>query len=837
MLALFVSIPFLLAPAPVAPAVQDPPATTGEEETDEQFTDLGDALLLNLEAGEEAEEGIDLETLTKFCSVYTGINFTYDDATGQSLKGEKVRMFGLKKVPKEDFYNFFQILMFINNFVCTEVGPEHLRVVVVQPLAAGAAGRGQSKIKEATTYVLPEDLPKFADQVATPITTVLTLNNMDVRQLTNSLRSLLTDSATQSAIPVGNTNSVILQGFANNVASLAQLLELVNEEMGRETEVKPVFEKIPLEFASPDDVADIVEQLLEAARRAEREGRVAGGANGATGQIPASGGESKIIVDSRTSSLIVMALPGDMQNIKELVARLDVDVVEPERTYRIHTLENVNAEDVADVLEEFISNASRVTPTGSNANAGGGNTRASSNSNEVVVVPDPTTNSLLIAASKSRYEEILDLIRSLDKRQDQVLIETALIELTSTDLTDLGIELGLSNIPDVNSSGGFGVTNFGLSSFVDTDNDGIPDIRQPNTALQGITGGILDGDDFSLPILLRALRTRRDTNVLNVPSVLVNNNGFASVSSLDEQPTTTITAQGGVGGQTQENFDGYQEAGITLEISPSISASGYLRLDVYLQVSSFLGAFQGAIPPPRVTRTMSTTVNVPDGSTMVIGGIITDNKGRERNSTPWLGDLPVLGALFRRDEDTESRTTLYFFVTPHILDDKDFADLHELSYRIKMDAARTIGSDRVKLVDPNFPGADDRIDLSSFDVPLYTPAEPGEIDAMEYGHDPVERSHALLEAQGDPHQGGPEGVPAAPTPEGADDAGLPTEDPTDDPMEMPVDGAGAELEATLDDVTEDLPESSESGEDPETDAGTGAEETPDPGASGSGGGR
>lgn len=828
MLALFASIPFLLAPAPIGPVFQDPPATTDEGESDEQFTDLGEHLLLNLEAGENAEEGIDLETLTKFCSDYTGINFTYDDATGQSLKGQKVRMFGLKKVPKEDFYNFFQILMFINDFVCTEVGPEHLRVVVVQPLSGGAGGRaGASKIKEATTYVLPEELPKFADQVATPITTVLTLNNMDVRQLTNSLRSLLTDSATQSAIPVGNTNSVILQGFANNVASLAQLLELVNEEMGRETEVKPIFDKIPLEFASPEDVADIVEQLLEAARRAEREGRVAGGANGATGQIPASGGESKIIVDSRTSSLIVMALPGDMQNIKELVARLDVDVVEPERTYRIHTLENVNAEDVADVLEEFISNASRVTPTGSNANAGTGNNRANSNSNEVVVVPDPTTNSLLIAASKSRYEEILDLIRSLDKRQDQVLIETALIELTSTDLTDLGIELGLSNIPDANSSGGFGVTNFGLSSFVDTDNDGIPDIRQPNTALQGITGGILDGDDFSLPILLRALRTRRDTNVLNVPSVLVNNNGFASVSSLDEQPTTTITAQGGVGGQTQENFDGYQEAGITLEISPSISASGYLRLDVYLQVSSFLGAFQGAIPPPRVTRTMSTTVNVPDGSTMVIGGIITDNKGRERNSTPWLGDLPVLGALFRRDEDSESRTTLYFFVTPHILDDKDFADLHELSYRIKMDAARTIGADRVKLVDPNFPGADDRIDLSSFDVPLYTPAEPGEIDAAEYGHDPVERSHALLGEMDDAADDGTQG------------GGVDPDAPTTDPMDTPVEETGAELEATLDDVTEELDENSAVPSDPDTPAVSDPVSDPEsgPGTAGNGGGR
>src|SRR5690606_3137866 len=112
-------------------------------------------------------------------------------------------------------------------------------------------------------------------------------------------------------------------------------------------------------------------------------------------------------------------------------------------------------------------------------------------------------NSLLIAAGRSRYEEIYDLISLMDRRQDQVLIETALIELTGSNLLDLGVELGGANIPGMNEAGGFGVTSFGLSTFVDQDGDTIPDTRVPNQT-SGITAGILNGDDFNLPALIVA---------------------------------------------------------------------------------------------------------------------------------------------------------------------------------------------------------------------------------------------------------------------------------------------------------------------------------------------
>ncbi len=733
---LALAVPSAAAPTAASAALpsapQDGAADAPEEEGDVPVVqEVGDFYVLTFD--ETKEGGVDLEMLTKLCQEATGINFMYDDTTASELSKKRVRMFGQKRIPKADFYSFYQILMFINDFVCTQIGSGPLAVVVLRSIG-GAGGRPQ--LKNDSIYVLPEDLDKFADQVATPITTVLHLD-IDARQLTNSLRSLLVDTNSQSAIPVGNTNSLILQGYASQIVALARFLELVDREMARDESVQPVFEVVPLEFAAAEDVADILEQLLEAATRLANQNQQAAQAQGATGTLRRQGGETRILTYARTNALLIMALPQDMQNIKELIARLDVDVIEPERTYHIVALDNVQAEEVAEVLEDFISDAQRVAQQGAPGAAQGGQPArgTSVRDSEIVVVPDPVTNSLLIAASKSRYAEVLDLIRSLDQRQDQVLIETALIELSDSDQRDIGVELGFADIPG-SGTGGFGVTQFGFSQFVDSDGDGIPDIRVPGSNFTGLSAGILDGDDFNLPILIQAIQERRTSNVLNVPSVLVNNNSSATVVTLDEQPTATITVTGATGTE-QTTFNGYEEAGITMQISPSISASGYLRLNVYLEVSSFLGAFSPGqtIPPPRVTRTLQTQVNVPDGDTMVIGGIITDNTSQTRTSLPWLGNMPVLGALFRRDADSTARTTLYFFVTPHILADEDFADLAEKSYEIKLEAAEVIGANRIRVIDPTFGQADHGVDLSGFDVPLYKSPQTGEVRSDEVGLD------------------------------------------------------------------------------------------------------
>ena len=724
-------------------------AETAQEQVISAIQDEGDFVTLTF--SENAAEQISLLDFVKVCQLTTGRNFTYDSQTGGLLQSTKAVMLGPKRIPKADFYEFFQIQLFINEFVCIEVGPPRLALVLIQGLQANA--RGQPTLKQRTVQVLPQDLPDYRDKPATLITTVLNFTNLDTRQLQANLRTLVTDTNTTSVIPVGE-RSLILQGFGSYVAALAELLALVDENSADTSLVQPVFELVPMEFAAAEEVADLLEQLLEAQRDSlSRRPRQVVEGQGVSSALQGSNFDSKILTYAPTNSLLVMAMPAEMPRIKDLVARLDVDVVEPERNFHVYSLQNVKAEELSEVLDEFLTGAERLqgqgTPGGTGratpAEGGGGGGGASARtSNEVVVVPDAASNALLIAANKTRYEEVLELIRQLDRRQDQVLIESALIELTGTDFRDIGVEWALADTTD---DGGFGVTSFGLSELQDLDSDGVPETRVPFTPT-GLVAGLLSGDDVNLPLLLAAASRTQGANVLNVPSVLVNNNGAAKVVTLDQQPTTTVTATGATG-QTQTNFNGYQDAGITLEISPSISASRYLRLDISLVVSNFTGSFTaaGAIPPPRTTREMQTTVNVPDGDTMVIGGVISDTQQQTREGVPWLSELPLIGALFRHDSTTNARTTLYFFVTPHILRDPDFADLAEISYQKKLSAAEIMGKDRVRMVDPDFGSSEGAIDFGSFQLPVYRADDRGEVDPQDVGLDPQKREELLRQAR------------------------------------------------------------------------------------------
>jgi general secretion pathway protein D len=733
MIPLILAAPLLFMPAPLA---QD------DGQSPPPIQELNGEYILNFAQAENGEEGMTLARLVRACEQVTGITFTYTEETFTFLNSAQVRLIGTKTVPKDEFYNFFQILMVINEFVCTEIGADPISVIEITSLQTGQ----RNTIRKDSVFVEPEDLDRYSDQPATLITTVVSLPNTDVRQLSNSMRTMISDTNTQQMLPAGNTNSMVLVGFGSNVVALARMLNIVDEASAIEP-VTPVFEVIPLEYAAADEIASTVEELLDASTRVVQQGQQRQ-PQGATAPISQGATEAKIMVDPRTNSLLVMAMPDVLPGIKELVARLDVDVIERERSYHIYNLENVSADDLAATLNDFLQDATRLEANRQTTGQGqrGGGATGSNNQTEFVVVPDEQTNSLLIAASRTRYQELKALIAHLDERQDQVLIETALVELSSRDFLDIGVELGLANIPGVGEAGGFGVTNFGLSTLSDTDDDGIPDTKVPNTA-NGITAGILDGDDFSLPVLLQLIEEKRNSNVLNVPSVLVNNNGSATVTTIEEQPTTTITATGGVSGQTQENFNGYEQAGITMQISPSISASRYLRMGIFLEVSNFIGVVSGAIPPTRITRTLETTVNVPDGDTMVIGGIIVDNRTQTETQIPFLGDIPVIGLLFERKASTLDRTALYFFVTPHIMSDDSFGDLADFSYRKKLEAANTIGFDRVRLIDEQFGKSAEEIGLSGFDVPLYTAPTRGETNGAEVDINPMDARDMLEEGR------------------------------------------------------------------------------------------
>jgi general secretion pathway protein D len=401
-----------------------------------------------------------------------------------------------------------------------------------------------------------------------------------------------------------------------------------------------------------------------------------------------------VISDPRTNSLIITAGRDTMQKVLAWIADLDIET-DPRGDIHVYRLRNSRASGLSRVLTDVMEGATaRSTSRGGGGGAagggatGGGGLSRNSGEQPVSIIADDNTNSLIITASKTRYAQVLEIIRKLDIRPAQVMIQAALIEVSQSLGEVLGVELTAVNI-DAADDTFFGISSFGLTDLLDTDGDGFPDVKAlPDPLATGLTGGIVDPKDFPLPFVLQALADSSEANVLSLPSILTNDNQPATISAQDTVPFTQ-TNQGQNSDQT--TLGGSEDAGITLTISPTISAGGYLRLNIDLQVSSFSAdSADPNLPPPSLERTIEATVTIPDGHTMIIGGVMTNDSSRAEEKVPILGDLPLIGFLFRSSRENASKTNLYFFLTPYIISD-DFATLDELTRLAKEEAAKLGG--------------------------------------------------------------------------------------------------------------------------------------------------
>jgi general secretion pathway protein D len=226
-------------------------------------------------------------------------------------------------------------------------------------------------------------------------------------------------------------------------------------------------------------------------------------------------------------------------------------------------------------------------------------------------------------------------------------------------------------------------TNFGLGSLTNT-TAGTPPVttggflspKTVATGLVGLTAAVIKSDQ--VPIIINALKRDADTRILSSPQILVDDNEEAEIVSVDQQPTTTSTQTSG--NPIQESFGGYEEAGTTLFVTPSISEGGYMRLLYEVELSNFVGVGSGGVPPPKQVRNIrSNSVTIPGDTTIVVGGIKVDAKSSTVVKVPLLGDIPLIGHLFRDTNKSNATTRLYVFITPRIMRDVNFTDLRLLT--------------------------------------------------------------------------------------------------------------------------------------------------------------
>jgi type II secretion system protein D len=570
------------------------------------------------------------------------------------------------------------------------------------------SGPRNREVTNGARYVTPDELPLYRNQTGVPILTTVTLKNINATIATNALRPFFasTGSPTGGGGPtlgnVGNNTAMLIQGFGPQVYAAVKLLELVDVPIEAPNLLVQV---VILEEQAPEEIEPILTEVLESRSRIrqqvlQEQGAAAGGAPGSSGQP-----QLKVVVHSSQKALVLSGTQEQVREALDLVARLDVPGQPIDGDASVIHLKNVLADDLRTTLNTFMQEDNQAetqaaAPTGAGASA-------ARRTRKTVIQAHKESNSLLVSAAGTKWTQIQTLIDKLDRRQPQVLIEAALVELTTGDLDRFGVELGLLDIKNNGDfTRGFGFSSFGQSSFTDTNDDGLPDTRLPDfdNPLQGLTGGIISGNDFAVPLLLNALSTDDRANILSLPSVLVNNNETAIVKTEEERPTTTqnqgtATTSSGVGQP--------RNAGITLEISPTISPNNYLRLNISLEVSRFVGAFDpNSVTGGGVTlrRTIKTQVTMPSDATMVLGGVIEDSESHSDGGIPILKDIPLLGILFRKSEDTTNKTNLYFFVTPTILDEDDFQDLWHLSLQKKLEAQDYIGERRLRLIDRRWDG-------------------------------------------------------------------------------------------------------------------------------------
>jgi general secretion pathway protein D len=284
-------------------------------------------------------------------------------------------------------------------------------------------------------------------------------------------------------------------------------------------------------------------------------------------------------------------------------------------------------------------------------------------------VPHEPTNSLLIQAEPEEYDEILNILSKIDTKRRQVFIEAALVQVSSASNLNYTIEL-LAGNPDDKATralvaSSFNLTGIDFQNFQRT----IPDIQDPAAVPPGGLLAIMNRG--KLPAIVRFFKSNRDSQVLATPFVLADDN---KENVIEIKETRFVQTTNTVNTATTTSQQG-EDAGIRLSIFPTISSQQAVLLQMELEVSEFAEALAAASTlPPKSSNTITSEVTIPDGEVFVVGGLTRLSKSKSVSKVPILGDIPILGKLFRSESTAQSQNNLYMFLQAHILTDEEFRD-------------------------------------------------------------------------------------------------------------------------------------------------------------------
>jgi general secretion pathway protein D len=514
-------------------------------------------------------------------------------------------------------------------------------VLSVHGYAVTPAGKAWKVLPEAAAVL--DGQGAAAEGPDAIVTRVVELRNVPAGELSALLQRLISPNGRISA----QGSRLIITERAANVARLLRIIARIDTSFGSEVEV------IALDHANAAEVVRTLQQL---------EGPVAAGAIGAT---------SHVVADARSNSILLSGSPGQRLRIRTLVAQLDTPLTDGDYTQVIY-LHNAKASELAPVLE-----AVAATLTGGDAKQGGGKV--------ATIGFHAGTNALIITAPPAIYRGLASVVRQLDVRRAQVMVEAVIAEVSDDLADELGVQWQATSADGAPGNGLIGGTNFpgrgGVGGILGV-------MANPGSVGPGLNLGYARGtlrvpgpngttiEVLQIGALVRALRGDGRANILSRPSIITLDNQVAEFKVAQEVPFLTGSYTAATGANAGNGFSSpfqtieRKDVGLILKVTPHINAGDSVRLEIVQEVSSLAPSQAvGAVDLITNKREIRTTVQVGDGALLVLGGLSSEEVSESVQGVPGLSRLPLLGNLFKSRQSARTKRNLMIFLRPVILRD------------------------------------------------------------------------------------------------------------------------------------------------------------------------
>ena len=605
--------------------------------------------VLTLSAGSAAQEytvnlkDTDIQEFIKFVADVTGTTMVVDP----NVKG-KVRVISSKPVSQAELYDLFLSILDVQGYTAVRSG----QVIRIVP----------SKDARSSPVPIMEDQAAVGNDEY--VTQVIRLDNISAAKLIPVLRPLVPQQAHMAAY--APSNAIIISDIRSNIGRIVDIIERMDRSAIQTTEI------IRLKYGVAEDVVSML-NTLEKSRQGE----------GAEADK-----EAVLVADKRTNSVVVTADELSVDRIRKLVAYLDTPL-EQSGNVRVIYLEYADATEIAEVLTRVMQNISRLEEGGSNKRASSG---------ESTIEADEGTNSLIITADTDEMAALEAVIARLDIRRAQVLIEAIIVEVTVLEGQELGLQWLFANDNGVygsnittNDARRNSLSQLGGALVPDdgSENIGTREVAASLATIPGTTLGWGTVDEsLTMTVILNALESQGNTNILSTPSLLTLDNEEAFITVGQQVPFVTGSyTNTGVGNGASNPFQTIerQSVGVTLKVTPQINEGDAVVMDIIQEVSS-LGPALIASDIITNERKIETMVLANDGNIVVLGGLVEDKVTDSSEGVPVLSSIPLLGRLFRSDSVEVTKQNLLVFIRPTIIrNDEDLAGATAEKYRFIRD--------------------------------------------------------------------------------------------------------------------------------------------------------